>query len=74
MVAICYYQTIPHIIKVIDAEYAFSVRNNICLSYVKPEHVDTVLNMKKTCCGGNKKKIYRRATDIDEKRWEFGGR
>ena len=74
MVAICYYQTIPHIIQVVDVTYAFSVKNNICLAYIQSEHVDKVLNMTKTCCGNNKKKVYRRATEVDERRWEFGGR
>ena len=54
--------------------YAFSVRHNICLAYIQPEHVDTVLNTKKTCCGGSKKKTYRRATETDIRRFEVGGR
>jgi hypothetical protein len=73
-VAVCYYQTIPHTIKVIDTEYAFVVRNNICLSEVKEEHADKVLNITKICCGNNKKKVYRRATETDIRRWNFGGR
>ena len=74
MTAICYYQTIPHVIKVADTEYAFAVRHNICLSEVKDEHVDKILGITKVCCGNNKKKVYRLASETDIRRWNVGGR
>jgi len=73
MVAVCYYQTIPHTIKVVDTEYAFVVRANICLANVKEEHVDKVLGITKFCCGNNKKKVYRLANENDIRRWNNGG-
>jgi hypothetical protein len=72
-VAIAYYQTIPHVVLVGNAEYAFAVRANICFSWVKSEHVPQLLGKSKSCCGGSRHKIYRYANEDDVRRWTRGG-
>jgi len=60
-VAIRYYQTLPHTVGIGSnpkTEYAFVVQHNICLSWVKPEHVDQILGITKQCCGNNRKHVY----------------
>lgn len=60
-IAIRYYQTLPHVVGISGKpkiEYVFSVQHNICLSWVKPEHIDQILNIKKHCCGNNRKQVY----------------
>jgi len=72
-VAIAYYQTIPHTVVLGKVEYAFVVRANICLSWIPLEHMEAILRITKTCCGGNKKKVYRLANEDDVRRWTNGG-
>ena len=71
--AIAYYQTIPHVVKVKGNEYAFVVKANICLAWVKNEDALAVLALTKVCCGGNKKTVYRYANESDVRRWTNGG-
>jgi hypothetical protein len=56
LVAIRYYQTLPHVVGVggdkSRVEYAFVVKNNICIGWVKPEDVDK-----------NRKQVYFPATE-----------
>jgi hypothetical protein len=75
-VAIKYYQTIPHICRLGDGtEYAFAVQARICLAWIRPQHVNTVLHIVKVCCGGNKKTVYRLANESDVRQWtQRGGR
>jgi hypothetical protein len=67
LVAIRYYQTLPHVVGVggdkSRVEYAFVVKNNICIGWVKPEDVDKVLAVTKNCCGNNRKQVYFPATE-----------
>lgn len=75
-VAIKYYQTVPHTVKVAGQEYyAFVVRANICLAWIRPEHVAMVLSIRrKKCCGnGAKPNEYRYANESDVRRWTNGG-
>ena len=72
-VAIVYYQTVPKVISVQRTEYAFAVRANICMSWVKPEHVDSVLSITKSCCGGNSKQVFHYANKTQVRRWINGG-
>jgi len=72
-VAIKHYQTIPKIIRLGGVEYFFGVRANICMAWIPEQYVDTVLSMTKTCCGGNKRKIFRLANEDDVRRWTVGG-
>lgn len=59
-IAVRYYQTLPHVVGIGNpkTEYAFVVRHNICLAYVRPEHKDQVLGITKHCCGNNRKQVY----------------
>lgn len=68
-IAVAYYQTIPHHLKVNGVIYGFDVRRNICMAWIKPEHLDTVLSQIKTCCGGNRRTIYRLEHQAHVRRW-----
>lgn len=72
-VAVAKYQTIPNPIKVRDTDYIFTVRANICLSWINPEHVSTVLSITRKCCGGNRKPMFRLANESDVRRHAAGG-
>ena len=58
-IAVAYYQTIPHRMKVDGIVYGFDVRRNICMAWIKPEHLNAVLSTVKTCCGGQRHNVYR---------------
>ena len=66
-------QTINKVVTVRDEQYLFHTRANICLSWIRPEHVDSVLNIKRVCCGGKKKPMFRYANEDDARRWTNGG-
>lgn len=70
-VAIKYLQTIPHVISVHGNEYAFVVRANINLTWVKPEDVLAVLAIRADCnCPSHQKKPkYVYANELDVQRW-----
>lgn len=68
-VAVAYYLTTPHVIKVRQTDYYFGVSYNICMSWIQPEHVDTILRTKKVCCGNQKKTVYRLLDLVHVRRW-----
>lgn len=67
--AIMYFQQIPQKVKVGSDIYHFDVKANICMAWVKDEHVGAVLGITKTCCGGNKNHPYRLASETNIRRW-----
>lgn len=72
-VAIKYYQTIPHVLQVGGKEYAFVVRARLCISWIPQEYANTVLAIKKRCCGNNSKSVYSYATEQMVNIWTNGG-
>jgi len=68
-VAVKYLQQVPHVIQVRKNEYAFSVRHNINLAWIRPEDVDMVMQIRKECCGGSKRPKYVFANELDVQRW-----
>ncbi len=72
-VAIDYYQTIPHVIRVNGTDYAFVVKANICMAWVDKDNVEAILRVTKSCCGGHKNIVYRYANENDVRRWTNGG-
>lgn len=72
-VAIAYYQTIPHVVQVNGHEYFFDVRADICMAWILTDDSQSVLNVTKTCCGNNKRTVYRYANESDVRRWTNGG-
>lgn len=72
-VAIKYYQTIPHVLQVGKREYAFVVRARLCLSWIDPEQVSSVLKITKICCGNNRRTVYSYATEQMVNIWTKGG-
>jgi len=73
-IAIRYYQTVPHVVSAGKTEYAFVVQHNICLAWINPEHVNTVLAMKHRCCGDNYNQAYFICNDLNVKLWKDGRR
>lgn len=67
--AIKYFQQIPQRVKIGTEVYDFSVKANICMAWVKNEHVNAVLEITRVCCGGNKNHPYRLANETDIRRW-----
>lgn len=72
-VAIKYFQEVPQNVKIGKDIYYFRVKANVCMAWVKKEHVNQVLNIVRICCGGNKNKPYKFANELDVKRWEGRG-
>ena len=72
-IALKRYQTINKIVTVGGEEYLFFTKANICLAWIRPEHIDQVLNIKKICCGGSRKPQFRYANEDDVRRWIVGG-
>lgn len=68
-VPLSYYQCVQKLIKVRDTQYVFTIRYNISLAYVEPEHVDAILNIRGGCCGNKKSGVFRRATDQEIRIW-----
>jgi len=73
-VAVRCYRTIPKHVTIAGETYIFSVQHNISLCWVKPEHVGRMLAIKKSCCGGSKKKLFFLADEVHIRRHQFGGR
>jgi len=73
MVAVKYYQSVPKKVWVNKDLYLFNVRASISMCWVRDEHLNNVLNTKKTCCGGSRKRVFRLANESDVRRWTAGG-
>ena len=67
--AIKYFQQVPQKVKIGTDEYRFEVKRNICMAWVKDEHVEAVLNITRVCCGGNKTHPYRAANEASIRVW-----
>lgn len=72
-VALRKYRTINKVVSVGGEDYAFITRANICLAWIRPEHVEAVLQIKRVCCGGNKKPMFSYADETAVRRWTNGG-
>lgn len=70
LVAMKYPQPINKGIQVPGGFYAFSPRRNISMAWVRPEHVDHILSVRQTCCGGRHTFTFRLATESDARVWE----
>ena len=70
-IAIKYLQEIPHVVRIRDHEYAFTVRRNINITWVAPEDVASMLAIKANCnCPAmTKKPKYVYANELDVQRW-----
>jgi len=72
-VALKRFQTINKLVIVGDEEYLFATRANICMAWIRPEHVDQVLAIRRVCCSGTKKPMFTYANEDDVRRWTNGG-
>lgn len=64
----------PKVVRVGNNPYVFSIQNNVVLGWVNEEHLQQVLNIPHTCCGGSKKKQFILASETDVRRFYHGGR
>ena len=53
--------------------YVFVPQHNITLAWIKDKDVQSVLSVKRGCCGGKKQQFFL-ATETDIRRWASGGR
>ena len=70
-IAIKYLQEVPHVVTVHGNGYAFVVKRNVNLTWVKPEDVGAMLAIRASCnCPSmtNKPK-YVYANELDVQRW-----
>lgn len=72
-VALTYYQPMPKQIEVGNTTYLFDVKAAISMAWIRPEHVDTVLEIRKQCCGGSKQRVFRYANEDAVRIWTNGG-
>jgi len=56
-------------------EYVFIMQANISMSWVFERHVNPILRMQRSCCGGRTKPAFMLASETDVRRWtNKGGR
>jgi hypothetical protein len=72
-VALKRYQTINKLVTVGGEEYLFMTRANICMAWVRAEHVSQVLSKMRVCCNNSKRPMFRYANEDDVRRWTTGG-
>lgn len=62
-------QTTNPVVTIGDTTYCFRTNRNICITIVAPEHLDKILSIKKSCCGGSSRPKYFLANELDVERW-----
>jgi hypothetical protein len=67
--AIRYFQEVPQRVKIGVDEYRFEVKANVCMAWVKDEHVKQVLEITRVCCGGQRNHPYRVASEQNVRAW-----
>lgn len=72
-VAVRHLRLVPIRVQVGGVTYLWSIRANISLAWVAPEHVDYVLSTKGGCCGNKNKKVFVLADETHVRRWENNG-
>jgi hypothetical protein len=72
-VAVKYYQQIPKRVVVGEVLYIFSIRGQISMAWIAPEHLDRVLSAVGGCCGNKKPGVFRLANESDVRRWTNNG-
>jgi len=68
-VALSYYQNTNKVVTIGSTTYIFRVQRNVNLAWIQPEHVETILAMKKTCCGGRSNGVFRYTTEQQLRVW-----
>ena len=67
-VAISYFTEIQHIVRIAKTDYVFVPKRHVCMAWIKPEHVDEILQLRKKCCGGRHSAPAYRLTSISNVR------
>ena len=68
-VAVKYFQPLDQDLKIRDKTYHFRVKKSLSIAWVDTEDVDSVLNVVKECCGGNRMRVFRLEHETHVKRW-----
>lgn len=68
-VAMRYYQNTGKLVKVGSAEYLFRTLNNMCIAWVKPEHISGVVAIKRNCCGNRVAQQFFLANEMQVRIW-----
>ena len=68
-IAISYYTTIQRVVRMPDkTEYVFVPKRHVCMAWIKPQHIDYILQQTKACCGGKNSVPAYRYTSISNVR------
>lgn len=79
-VALCFRTTTNPLVELGSASnntyraYKFMTQHNICLAWVDEADAPKILAIPGGCCGDKKKHAYRVASEVEVKRWTYGGR
>jgi hypothetical protein len=76
LVAMKYRMINPHNVQIGDTRYPFIVRAHICMSWIRPEHVDTISQLRRRSCHCGSPRLhpdYVFANVDDVRRWTNGG-
>lgn len=68
-VALRAYQVVRKYVAVNGHEYVFVPQHNISLAWIQLEDVNSVLSIKRECCGGSKNPYFRYANQHDIDIW-----
>jgi len=71
-IAVTYYQNTNKRIRVSEVDYIFKVKKNVNLAWVKPGHVEQIFAIRKTCCGGSRKQVFRYSSEQEVRIWQYG--
>jgi len=70
LVAMKFPQPVVKQLQVPGGFYTFYPKRNISMAWIQPQHVDYILNVKHSCCGGSHNQTFRLATQSDVNIWE----
>lgn len=68
-VAVKYFQPIDQFLKIGSKTYHFKTMKSLSIAWIDAEDVDSVLNVVKECCGGNRMRVFRLEHETHVKRW-----
>lgn len=76
LVAVKVLQNVNPLIRVSDGtEYLFRTAHQVCLCWIRSEHLEEMLNKKRSaCCGASPKKFIVLANEQDVAMWIWGRR
>ena len=70
LVAMKFPQPIVTQVQVPGGSYTFYPQRYVSMTWVQSRHVDYILSVKHSCCGGSRNQTFRLATQSDVNIWE----